>query len=156
AEITALPQPPRTSQKVPKNSAAMRVPSAIASPFVSPGGRFYTRRAARRRAKSARRCVASPPRSARCKLLVVTEVAMQVWRLDPEVSPGEVGVDAAALDGMVREFEETLAAGKLFHGAQMVVYRGGKRVLDVGGGMARVRTRQPVTPDSLFVLFSAT
>ncbi|HXK24405.1 MAG TPA: serine hydrolase domain-containing protein [Myxococcota bacterium] len=81
---------------------------------------------------------------------------MQVWRLDPEVSPGEVGVDAAVLDEMVKEFEQTLAAGRLFHGAQMTVYRAGRRVLDVGGGLARVRTRVPVRPDTLFVLFSAT
>ena len=81
---------------------------------------------------------------------------MQVWRIDPEVKPASVGVDAADLDRMVKEFEETLAAGKLFHGAQMSVYRAGKRVLDAGGGMARVRTGVPVRPDSLFVLFSAT
>jgi len=81
---------------------------------------------------------------------------MKVWRLDPDVEPGAVGVDAAELDRMVAELQEAIDAGKLFHGAQMTVYRGGKRVLDVGGGTARVRTGVPVTPDSLFVLFSAT
>jgi CubicO group peptidase (beta-lactamase class C family) len=81
---------------------------------------------------------------------------MKVWRLDPEVAPSSVGIDAAVLDRMAREFEDTLAAGRLFHGAQMVVYRAGRRVLDMGGGLARVRTQQPVRPDSLFVLFSST
>ncbi len=80
---------------------------------------------------------------------------MSIWRRDPEVSPGAVGVDAALLDRMVEEFESTLEKGRLFHGAQMAVYRAGKRVLDVGGGLARVRTQQPVRPESLFVLFSA-
>ena len=50
---------------------------------------------------------------------------MKVWRLDPDVEPGAAGMDAAELDRMVTELEETLAAGKLFHGAQMTVYRGG-------------------------------
>jgi CubicO group peptidase (beta-lactamase class C family) len=81
---------------------------------------------------------------------------MSIWRLDPEVSPASVAVDAAALDRMVAEFERTLEKGELFHGAQMAVYRAGRRVLDVGGGLARVRTREAVRPDTLFVLFSAT
>jgi CubicO group peptidase (beta-lactamase class C family) len=81
---------------------------------------------------------------------------MAIWRLDPEAAPASVGMDADALDAMVAEFERTQGEGKLFHGAQMAVYRGGKRVLDVGGGLARVRTREAVRPDSLFVLFSAT
>jgi CubicO group peptidase (beta-lactamase class C family) len=81
---------------------------------------------------------------------------MSLWRLDPDVAPEQVGMDAAVLDRMVEELERTLAAGKLFHGAQMAVYRHGRRVLDVGGGMARLRTREEVRPDTLFVLFSAT
>ena len=36
------------------------------------------------------------------------------------------------------------------------MYRRGVRVLEAGGGLARVRTRVPVTPESLFVIFSAT
>ena len=80
---------------------------------------------------------------------------MSIWRLDPDVAPAAVGVDAGVLDRMVEEFERTLDKGALFHGAQMAVYRGGKRVLDVGGGLARVRLREAVRPDTLFVLFSA-
>jgi hypothetical protein len=45
AEMTALPQPPRTSQKVPKNSAAERVPIDIVAPFFPTPRRFYMRRA---------------------------------------------------------------------------------------------------------------
>lgn len=49
-----------------------------------------------------------------------------------------------------------LRQGELFSGAQMAVYRHGRLVLDVGGGLARRRTGEPVTPDTLFVIFSAT
>ena len=51
---------------------------------------------------------------------------------------------------------KTLEKGELFHGAQLAVYRRGVRVLEAGGGLARVRTRVPVTPETLFVMFSAT
>jgi CubicO group peptidase (beta-lactamase class C family) len=81
---------------------------------------------------------------------------MSMWRIDPELEPGSVGVDAATLDKMVAQFEEALERGELFHGAQMALYRGGHRVLDVGGGSARVRVGAPVEPDTLFVMFSAT
>ena len=73
-----------------------------------------------------------------------------------EVAPASVGMDAAVLDALVAEFERTLEQGKLFHGAQIAVYRRGMRILDAGGGLARVRTHVPVAPDTLFVLFSAT
>jgi CubicO group peptidase (beta-lactamase class C family) len=79
---------------------------------------------------------------------------MAAWRVPAEVEPSEVGVDAAVLDRMYRELES--AAGKLFRGAQLAVYRRGRRVLDAGVGLARERTAVPVAPDTLFVLFSAT
>jgi CubicO group peptidase (beta-lactamase class C family) len=81
---------------------------------------------------------------------------MGYWRQDPEVDPGSVGVDVARTDALADRFREAVEAGELFHGAQMAVYRDGRRVLDVGGGLARVRTAMPVDPDTLFVTFSAT
>ena len=81
---------------------------------------------------------------------------MAVWRSEPEAAPESVGVDPAVLDALVAEFEKTVERGELFHGAQLAVYRRGVRVLEAGGGLARVRTRVPVTPESLFVIFSAT
>ena len=62
---------------------------------------------------------------------------MKLWRNDPEVEPGSVGVDAATLDAIAGEFETATRKGELFHGAQMAVYRSGARVLEMGGGLAR-------------------
>ena len=81
---------------------------------------------------------------------------MTFWRREPDLDPAEVGVDATALDDIALGFERTLDEGTLVHGAQLAVYRRGARVLDVGAGMARVRTGAPVNPDTLFVLFSST
>lgn len=81
---------------------------------------------------------------------------MTTWRLDPEVEPESVGMDSAKLDELARRFEEAIAAGELLSGAQMAVYKNGKRVLDVGGGIARKRTGVPVRPDTMFVIFSST
>jgi CubicO group peptidase (beta-lactamase class C family) len=79
---------------------------------------------------------------------------MQAWRVQPEVEPADVGVDSALLERMCAEREA--AAGKLFRGAQLAVYRRGRRVLDAGVGIARERTGVAVSPDTLFVMFSAT
>lgn len=81
---------------------------------------------------------------------------MATWRRDPEVEPAAVGVDAGILDEMARRFEAAVEAGQLFDGAQLALYRDGRRVLDLGGGLARVRTGEPVTPETLFVIFSST
>ncbi len=81
---------------------------------------------------------------------------MATWRLDPEVDPAAVGMDSAGLDAVADDFSRGVEAGEFFHGAQMAVYRRGRRVLDVGGGVARVRTKVPVEPDTLFVIYSAT
>ncbi len=81
---------------------------------------------------------------------------MATWRLDPEVDPASVGMDGAKLDELATEFFTTLEKGEMFAGAQVAVYRGGKRVLDIGGGLARVRTSLPVEPDTMFVIFSST
>jgi CubicO group peptidase (beta-lactamase class C family) len=79
-----------------------------------------------------------------------------VWRTEPEAPPESVGMDPEVLDALVAEFGKTLEKGELFHGAQLAVYRRGVRVLEAGGGLARVRTRVPVSPESLFVIFSST
>ena len=81
---------------------------------------------------------------------------MTIWRRDPDVDPSAAGMDAAVLDEMARTFVEETERGALFAGAQMAVYRGGRRVLDIGGGIARVSTGVPVTPETLFVIFSST
>ena len=81
---------------------------------------------------------------------------MKVWRGEPEATPASVGMDAAGLDAIVSELESTLAEGRLFHGAQLAVFRRGACVLEAGGGLARVSAGQPVGPESLFVLYSAT
>ncbi len=81
---------------------------------------------------------------------------MAVWRLDAEVEPGSVGVDAATLDKMASIFSEAAESGELFGGAQLALFRAGKLVLDTGGGTARERTGMPVSPDTMFVIFSST
>lgn len=79
-----------------------------------------------------------------------------VWRAEPEALPESVGMDPADLDALVQAFETGLRSGALFHGAQLAVFRRGVCVLFAGGGLARVRTGVPVTPETLFVMFSST
>ena len=55
-----------------------------------------------------------------------------VWRMDPEVEPGSVGVDQSALDKMEMVFAEAVEAGELCYGAQMCLHRAGKRVKQLG------------------------
>ncbi len=81
---------------------------------------------------------------------------MSTWRLDPDVDPASVGVDLAVLDAVAAEFAKATDAGDLYHGAQLAVYRDGRRVLDMGGGLARVRTGVPVSPETAFVIYSST
>lgn len=81
---------------------------------------------------------------------------MSTWRLDPDVAPGAVGMDAVRLDALAAKFEKAVEVGDLFHGAQVAVFRDGRRVFEMGGGLARVRTRMPVEPDTMFVIFSST
>jgi CubicO group peptidase (beta-lactamase class C family) len=81
---------------------------------------------------------------------------VSTWRLDPDVEPETVGVDSKKLDEISARFNAATEAGELYGGAQMAVYRKGKRVLDIGGGTARRRTGMPVTPDTMFVIFSST
>src|SRR5579875_3066783 len=81
---------------------------------------------------------------------------MAMWRQEPEVDPAAVGMSGAVLDQMAERFAEATDRGELFSGAQMAVYRNGRLVLDVGGGVARGRTGLPVTPETMFVIFSST
>lgn len=81
---------------------------------------------------------------------------MAVWRQAPEVEAAAAGMDGAVLDRMAARFEEAAERGDLFSGAQMAVYRDGRLVLDVGGGVARQRTGVQVDPETMFVIFSST
>jgi CubicO group peptidase (beta-lactamase class C family) len=81
---------------------------------------------------------------------------MAIWRQAPEVEPAEVGMDGGIVEEMADRFSEATDRGELFSGAQMAVYRDGRLVLDIGGGTARERTGVPVTPDTMFVIFSST
>jgi CubicO group peptidase (beta-lactamase class C family) len=81
---------------------------------------------------------------------------MHYWRSEPDVDPARVDMDPAALDALADEFRSTLEKNELFHGAQVAMFRRGHCVLHAGGGLARIRTGEPVTPETLFVLFSTT
>ena len=81
---------------------------------------------------------------------------MSMWRRDPDVDPAEVGMDPGEIDRMADTFAESCETGERFHGAQMALFRDGRRILDVGGGIARHRTEQRVREDTLFVMFSCT
>jgi len=81
---------------------------------------------------------------------------MSFYQRDPEVTPHEVGINADALKKLTDKFQAEVEAQKLFWGAQLALYRQGKRVLDIGGGYARVSDQKPVTPETMFVLYSST
>jgi len=78
------------------------------------------------------------------------------WRLDPEVDPAAVGLDPAKLDAIAADFHAAVEGQELFGGAQLALFRDGRRVLDLGGGFSGgVADPAPLGPDSLFVIFSA-
>jgi CubicO group peptidase (beta-lactamase class C family) len=81
---------------------------------------------------------------------------MAFYQLDPEVAPQEVGLDGDALKKLAEMFHVEVETQKLFWGAQLALYRRGKRVLDIGGGLARVSDGKPVKPETMFVLYSST
>lgn len=81
---------------------------------------------------------------------------MAFYQLDPEVMSQEVGMDKETLQKLATLFRSEVEAGRLFWGAQLAVYRRGKRVLDIGGGFARASDHKPVTPETMFVLYSST
>ena len=53
-------------------------------------------------------------------------------------------------------FRAEVEAQRLFWGAQLAVFRHGKKVVDLGGGWARASDQKPVTPETMFVLYSST
>ena len=66
-----------------------------------------------------------------------------------------VGMDPKGVTHVKALFREQLERG-LHPGAAMAVYRHGKLVLDLYGGLADRETGRPVTEDTRFVLFSST
>jgi CubicO group peptidase (beta-lactamase class C family) len=80
-----------------------------------------------------------------------------IWRR-PERSGQELralGFDPVRFEAVIALFNRQIEEG-LHPGAQLSLYRHGRHVLDMGGGVARRTGRRAVTPDSMFVLFSAT
>ncbi len=81
---------------------------------------------------------------------------MTFYQLDPEAALRDVRMDGATLQKLTDRFRTEVESGKLFWGAQLALYRQGKLVLDIGGGFARASDQKPVTPETMFVLFSST
>jgi CubicO group peptidase (beta-lactamase class C family) len=79
-----------------------------------------------------------------------------MWRNEPDGDLAGAGVEQSVIESMAARFADAVADGSLFSGAQMAMYRHGRLVLDVGGGVARPRVGAPVTPDTMFVIFSST
>lgn len=69
--------------------------------------------------------------------------------------PVSVGMDAGALAEVERIFNEQIRVGQ-HPGAGLAVYRHGRLVLDLLGGVADSARNDPVTAETLFVLFSST
>ena len=70
-------------------------------------------------------------------------------------TPGSVAMDGGKLEQVQDLFTHQIESG-LHPGAGLAVYRYGKLVLDVYGGLADSRTGRPVSADTMFVLFSST
>lgn len=70
-------------------------------------------------------------------------------------SAAHADIDPQGLRRVEQVFHEQLDNG-LHAGAQLVVMRGERIVLDLAGGSMRPNDRLPVTGDSLFLIFSAT
>ena len=66
------------------------------------------------------------------------------------------GSDGAAMADVERHFREQLSPLRLFPGAALAVYHGGRLVLDLGAGYADTQRGELVGPDTLFPLFSGT
>lgn len=81
---------------------------------------------------------------------------MAFYQADPEVTPQEVGMDGEVVKRLTTLFQSEVETGNLFWGAQLAVFRRGKCVLDLGGGLARASGQKPVTPETMFVLYSST
>lgn len=75
--------------------------------------------------------------------------------LGAEVPPGAVGMAPERVQRIKQQFADQVAAG-MHPGAQLVVLRHGQVVVDRAAGIADVRRRIPVTPDTAFLTFSCT
>jgi CubicO group peptidase (beta-lactamase class C family) len=71
------------------------------------------------------------------------------------VDAAKVGMNTESLTRVESLFREQIENGT-HPGAAMAVYRHGKLVLDLYGGISHTETGEPVTKDSLFVLMSST
>ena len=81
---------------------------------------------------------------------------MSFYQKDPDISPHDVSMNADTVAKLTALFREEVEAQRLFWGAQLAVFRHGKKVVDVGGGWARASDQKPVTPETMFVLYSST
>jgi len=70
-----------------------------------------------------------------------------------EVEPAEVGMNAAGVGKIAQVFAGQIADG-LQHGAQLVLLRHGRVVLDRAAGVANIKSGLPVGADTPFHLFS--
>ena len=70
-------------------------------------------------------------------------------------APETVGMDPRRLDELEQLFRGQIESG-LHPGAGLAVYRYGKPVLDIHGGVADSSTRKTVGADTMFALFSST
>ena len=76
--------------------------------------------------------------------------------VSPTVVPADtVQMDPEGISQVEDLFNEQIAGGK-HPGALLAVYRRGKLVLDLHGGMADAEAGKPVASDTMFVLFSST
>ena len=71
------------------------------------------------------------------------------------VAPDIVQMDPGALQRVENLFREQIEQGT-HPGASLAVYRHGKQVLDLFGGVADNQSGKPVNQDTMFVLYSST
>ena len=81
---------------------------------------------------------------------------MAFYQLDPEITPQAVDMDTEVVERLARTFRTAVEEQQLFAGAQLAVFRKGKKVLDLGGGVARLSNETPVQPETMFTLYSST
>lgn len=74
---------------------------------------------------------------------------------DQPADPVRAGFDEAGARAVERIFRDQIAAG-LHPGAQIVVLRRGRVVVDLAAGLANLRRRLPVTHDTPFLTWSCT
>lgn len=70
-------------------------------------------------------------------------------------APEEAGMSPQGVQQIVRVFEQQLERG-LHPGAQLVVLRHGRVIVDLARGIANLRDKKPVLPDTPFMTWSTT